>query len=123
MDLKLAVVSMRPGLDLILHLKHIEARGNIKVDMDSGDVTIMKPVDFKKKKQGQDPTAEFADLGVVAPILNDVAEIAVMFRVPMEVQGHTAGANCAFSRNLSQKRADLIIEHLAARGVERRLMQ
>jgi len=122
MDLKLAVASIRPALDLIDRIKTIEARGNVKVDLGNGDVDILKPISFQGRNKNQKPTAEFLDMGLVNTILFDIAEVANMFSVPMEIQGHTGGEDCAFSQALSLNRAELILDHLAIRGVEKRLM-
>jgi len=122
MDLKVAIASMRPTLDLINRLKAIEDRGNVAVSIETGVVEILKDINFVPRTRQQKPTAQFAEIEIVNPILHDIAEIAYMCSVPVEVQGHTAGSSCNFSRELSQKRAELIVEHLGARGVEKRLM-
>lgn len=120
--LKLATESSQSPVDLIRRVKQIESKGRVLVDLTKGDVESVKPIEFVSKTQHEDPTAEFVDGGSVDPVLSDFCEIANMFNVPIEIQGHTAGGSCEFSQKLALNRAQLIVERLIALGVEQRLL-
>lgn len=108
----------RSAVDLIARLKHIEASGRISVDMNNGQIEILKPLEFVARTKGPNPTAELADMSSADPILADVAEIATILSVPIEIQVHTAKS----PNQLAQSQAELIMEQLILRGVERRLI-
>merc|ERR1711920_316292 len=112
----------RTAIETIDRVKQIETRGNVEVNLRNGDVTILRPLEFVPRSTKQEPTAEFADVQVDTRVIVDVAELATIFAVPFEIQGHTKGQVNDFFHKLAVSRAELIKKHLIAQGVAEELM-
>jgi len=113
------------ALDLILEVKNIEARKNIRVNLKNGDVDLLKAMDFKPRRQSEGPIAEFVNLQAAEPVLHDVAELLRIFPVPITVEGHTnqaKGMSDEFLQELAKRRAEEVIKQLESKGVSRELM-
>jgi len=97
-------------------IQEIEKRGNLRIDLRSGDVTLGKEIMFKSRRQSEEPVAEFADEG---EILADLAELWDNFRVDMAVEGHTKGGENEFWQELASNRARLVAAKLEEMGVRK----
>eukprot|EP00927_Polykrikos_kofoidii_P019730 TRINITY_DN19246_c0_g1_i1.p1 TRINITY_DN19246_c0_g1~~TRINITY_DN19246_c0_g1_i1.p1 ORF type:complete len:670 (-),score=106.96 TRINITY_DN19246_c0_g1_i1:125-2089(-) len=120
-----------PASKAMRSIKSVEARGNIRIDLAAGTLTFLKHIVFSpaKPSSGQ-PTAEFRNAPDVEKILNDVAEMAVMFGVPLVLEGYakaTKGGkdagSAAFWEDVATARAELVRKDLARRGVPNEMMK
>eukprot|EP00929_Paragymnodinium_shiwhaense_P000035 TRINITY_DN1000_c1_g1_i1.p1 TRINITY_DN1000_c1_g1~~TRINITY_DN1000_c1_g1_i1.p1 ORF type:complete len:843 (-),score=269.40 TRINITY_DN1000_c1_g1_i1:170-2698(-) len=108
-------------------IKDIEARGQIMVNRQTGQIDFKAPVDFKQlKPQGNDhPTAEFKELDVAVNALKDVAELSGIFNVPMTVEAHLKGGrqgNAGFWEAQVKNRAEAMKKVLVEKGVDASLL-
>jgi len=68
-------------------LKDLEGRGNVKMNRQTGAVTLQKLIEFLPCKPNEEPVARLVDEPVASQTLQDVAQLASMFDVSwMEVE-------------------------------------
>jgi len=101
-------------------LKDIEGRGNIKVNRQTGAVTMARIVEFAPCKPAEEPCGKFADPHVAAQVLKDLAQIANAFEVSsleidVRVKVGRGGAE-DFWEHLAESQATLVREHLEMNG-------
>merc|ERR1719313_2554328 len=77
------------AVECVKQVKSIESRGNIRCNLRNGDVDLLRPLDFVPRRNKEEPIAEYVDLNIAEPVIQDLAELAKMFHVPMVVEGHT----------------------------------
>jgi len=109
-----------PGCDVLLKLKTIEARGNIRIDRQTGRIEFEKPLEFEIPTDPLD--AAFSQPDVTTAMLADVAEVSVLFKVPMTldvqtVPGKVGKGNGDFWEEVAQARASLLAAELSRCGV------
>merc|ERR1712232_217474 len=112
--------------DMIQKIGEIESHGNVKLDLYTGDVDLVKEMEFVPRRQTEGLLAEFVDPDAVEPVLCDIAELAKMFAVPVAIEGHTRsstkGTDDEFMERLAQMRAELVMGHLEAKGIKKNRM-
>lgn len=99
----------------------IHRRGNIKLDLNSGEITVLHKINFATRNIGDEPTAQFTDEGKASSLIEDLASIWKLFPVPLEVQGHTKDIGSGteqFWQTLADNRAELCRSRLEALGVD-----
>lgn len=103
-------------------LKDLEARGCLTVNRQTGEVALLKPVDFAPPKAGdQEPAAEFANAATAAAVLQDVAELGRLFEGPIEVEVHMKvgkGGTPGFWDQVAERSAALVQTQLEQNGVQ-----
>jgi len=113
---------MTAAADTLQHIKDIQLRGNIKVDLNNGDVAILKSMDFVPRRVNEKPDAQFVDILAVDLVLRDLADLGKIFEVPMVIEGHTRGSSSDFWEQLAINRAKLVMNSLESKGIKRALM-
>eukprot|EP00929_Paragymnodinium_shiwhaense_P022700 TRINITY_DN14428_c0_g1_i1.p1 TRINITY_DN14428_c0_g1~~TRINITY_DN14428_c0_g1_i1.p1 ORF type:complete len:819 (-),score=252.71 TRINITY_DN14428_c0_g1_i1:579-3035(-) len=106
--------------EMMRRIVEIERHGNIKIDYRNGDVELVREIPFVPKKATEDPTGEFVDAKAAEMILQDVAKLWDMFKVPISVIGRTKGGNGDFWQRLSMDRGRRIKKMLETLGVNPR---
>lgn len=84
-------------------LKEIEGRGHLTINRHSGELKLVKPIEFAG--------AAFGDAAQAAKSLSDVAELLLIYRVPVELQVFvkvTKGKPKAECEQLATSRAELV---------------
>mmetsp|Transcript_63905 Transcript_63905/g.152418 ORF Transcript_63905/g.152418 Transcript_63905/m.152418 type:complete len:590 (+) Transcript_63905:95-1864(+) len=99
-------------------LKKVELRQNVRVDQQSGNVTLLRPIEFVPKTSRNDPVAEFRRPEAADEICKDLAEVAKLFRCPMTVEGHTKGGESTFWMTLAQDRARAVRDKIVEFGAD-----
>eukprot|EP00747_Dinoflagellata_sp_TGD_P180518 gnl/TRDRNA2_/TRDRNA2_33111_c0_seq1.p1 gnl/TRDRNA2_/TRDRNA2_33111_c0~~gnl/TRDRNA2_/TRDRNA2_33111_c0_seq1.p1 ORF type:complete len:394 (+),score=64.31 gnl/TRDRNA2_/TRDRNA2_33111_c0_seq1:58-1239(+) len=99
-------------------LQSVEARGNIEVDLQTGRVDLLRPINFHKVTTGDSPTAEFSQPQLADAICADLAEVAKVFNCPLKVTGHTKGGESQFWQTLADDRARIVAEKMVQYGVD-----
>jgi len=98
-------------------LKELDARGNVKVNRQTGDVQV-SPIAFVAAKPGE-AEANFIDPSVADRVLLDVAELFSIFDGPVRVEAHLKpgkGGKPDFWNQVANNQADLIRQRLEASG-------
>jgi len=114
--------SRQPAPQLLRRVKELEARKNLRLDLKSGELELLRSIDFEPRKAAEAPTAAFADPRAAERVLQDVAELEAMFKVPMVIEAHSKGASTEFWEQLATNRAGLIKQQLEDLGVEDQLV-
>merc|ERR1711988_1198173 len=73
--LKSALNSPNAGLETLQQIQEIEARGNMWIDLRSGETKIKKPIVFEPRKGGDELTAAFLDPEIADAVLIDIVEL------------------------------------------------
>jgi hypothetical protein len=122
LDIKVMQAESRSGVNVINRIKQIEKHGNVTVNLDNGDVDMLKPLEFVPRNQGGEPTAEFAQITQATSVIDDISDLQRLFNVKVEVEGHTKG-DSPFFEKLASNRSMLIKDHLVANGTNPRLIE
>jgi outer membrane protein OmpA-like peptidoglycan-associated protein len=101
-------------LQKALHM--IELRGNIQVNFDTGDVRLLRPINFQPRTTKDTPSAVFTQADVASAICRDLAEVMKLFDCPIEVEGHTKGGEGEFWQTLANERARVVVEKMVEFG-------
>lgn len=99
-------------------LKDVEKRGNVSIDLKTGDVEVLREIPFVARKSNEEPIAEFSDSDVAKSIIRDIKDVWSVVPVEMCVEGHTKGGETAFWQSLADNRATLIVSILRDLGVD-----
>lgn len=119
------------ALAVFERLHTVQARKNIAVDLNTGDVTLCRAVEFGKavwrpEAPGSPARVELERPEAADSILRDVKEVWDIFRAKIRIQGHTqkpAPGHRAppeqqeWLRDLARQRAERVRERLEAMGV------
>mmetsp|Transcript_52630 Transcript_52630/g.104474 ORF Transcript_52630/g.104474 Transcript_52630/m.104474 type:complete len:579 (-) Transcript_52630:37-1773(-) len=100
-------------------IRSIEQRGNLRIDLKSGEVALEKEIKFKGKKASEEPEAEIVSDSEALEILTDVAELWANFKVDMVIEGHTKGGENEFWQKLATNRANWVAAKLMEMGVDK----
>ncbi|CAK8994512.1 unnamed protein product [Durusdinium trenchii] len=98
----------------------ISRRGHLEVNLSNGDVKLKRGITFKKKNPGDSPNAEFENEDDATEILQDIADLWKMFKVPVLVEGHTKDIGSGtdqFWQEVANSRAALCAATLGVMGV------
>jgi len=101
----------------------IESRGNVQVDMDTGNVRFLRTINFVPKTTNDEPKAELISPETAIAICRDIAEVQQLFHCPLDVQGHTKGGEGPFWQTLANERARIIVEQIATNNVNRSMIK
>lgn len=121
----LDAAKLEPVVSTVANVNDVERRGNVRVNMRTGDIEVSKGMEFVPRNFTDLPSAAFRDLSAVEPVMQDIVELQKLFNVPLVVECHirvTKGGTEAFWQLLMQNRAELVAAHLESRGIEKRLM-
>jgi len=102
---------------LLENIRDIERHGYVKINVGTGDVEVLRGLDFKPRKSTDEPTAEFINNIEGEAALHDIVALYKMFEVQMTIVGHTKGGESGFWEALSLNRAKHVVEKLARQGV------
>lgn len=110
--------------EIVSTLKQIEHRGNIKVDLNNGDVEILRAMEFVPRKISEEPSAVLVDFKASEPVLDDIVQIWQIFPVAMVIEGHTkaTGGSAEWAQKLAYNRAAMIMQNLQGKGIKKELM-
>jgi len=114
----------KPSVDLGQQLRavsEITRRGNLEINLNSGDVKLKRRIVFKKRNPGDSPTAEFENEQESMDVLRDIAELWQMLPVPVVVEGHTKDIGAGtdqFWQDVANSRAALCAATLGMMGVD-----
>jgi len=120
LQVSLAKSEKEPAGQALQHLREVEARGNCRVDRITGNLDLLRPVEFLARKPTESPVAELKDTDVSLPVLLDVAAIWNLFGGPLEVKVHSRtgrGGTAIFWERLAIARAELLRSLLQENGV------
>mmetsp|Transcript_41478 Transcript_41478/g.73553 ORF Transcript_41478/g.73553 Transcript_41478/m.73553 type:complete len:394 (-) Transcript_41478:180-1361(-) len=103
-------------------VQRVEARGNIRVNHQTGQVSLLHSIQFQPRTTRDPPTAIFANPEVANEICRDLAEIANLFNCPMTIEGHTKGGESEFWHQLANDRARIVVDLMLAHGARGELL-
>jgi len=106
-----------PGM-LKDEIGRIESRGNIKVDLATGSIQLLKPLLFPKRLLRSEPVAEFEQPNVANAICRDLAGVCTVLERPMRVQAHIKGKESRFWQELVDSRAQLVADLIVKLGAD-----
>lgn len=109
-----------PGCDVLSKLKTIEARGNITIDRQTGRIEFEKPIEFEAPSPTDPLDAALSQPDMTSEMMADVAELHVLFKVPVDLQVQVVpgkGPKGDFWQQVAQARAALLGAELARCGV------
>jgi len=112
-----------PETPLQKGVKMIEARGNIRVNHQTGHVTLVRKIDFMPRTTKDKPIAIFRDIAVAEAICRDIAEVCNLFGCPMTIEGHTKGGESDFWKTLAGDRASKVAELMIEFGANGKLLR
>jgi len=111
-----------PETPLRLAVRLVEQRGNIRVNHITGQVTLLRSLQFQPRTTKDEPTAVFRDPDVAEAICRDLAEISNIFSCPMTIEGHTKGGESEFWQTLANRRARVVAEAMIDFGANPSLL-
>jgi len=103
----------------LTRIREIEKRGNVKFNVRTGEVDIIKGMEFATVNVSEKPVAEWADAKKGEEALQDTVEILNMFDVPVAVESHTKGSDSKFWQGLASTRSEYIMDKLSAQGISK----
>jgi len=119
-DLSLRVEALEKGSpenDLERAVREINSRGNVRFDIMSGHMQVLKEIVFVPVKAAEKPVATLRDPHAAAVVLDDIAAVGALFaNNVLTVEGHTGGGNNEFWQQLADDRARLVGNELISRG-------
>merc|ERR1712046_177305 len=104
--------------ELQRNLHSIEQRGNVQVNFDTGDIHLIRPINFAPRTTRDQPTAEFTQPEIAGAICSDLASIQCLFECPVTVEGHTKGGEGDFWQRLAEERARVVVEKMVENGAD-----
>merc|ERR1719491_2949634 len=117
------------ALDAIHEVHEIEERGNIWIDLRSGDIEFYTPgrtLQFAPCKTAELPEIKFMEPDIASDLLKDISQAQSVFNVTVEILCYAADAIKFLSpddcQKLAQRRADLVADGLIKRGVAETLI-
>lgn len=119
-DLAIRVEALEAGpeeSDLERHVREIDARGNVRFDLMSGRMQVLREIAFVPLKSSDQPIATLRDPQVAAEVIDDIAAIAALFEGDvLTIEGHTGGGDNEFWQQLANDRARLVGQEIVNRG-------
>merc|ERR1712054_198809 len=102
------------------------ARGNMWIDLRSGETKIKRPIMFEPRKSGESLVAEFLDHQVAEAVMTNIAQLQRLFKVRLQIECHTSDVGKGLSpeqwQELAEERAHLMRTRLQASGVDGHLI-
>jgi len=102
-------------------LKELESQGNVKVNRQSGEISLLRPLEFGPvKPTDPKPAPQFASAATAERLLQDVAELLALFETEADIEVHTKppkGGTPAFWDEAAENSAKLIKAQLEQNGV------
>lgn len=98
----------------------VQARGNAHLNLNNGDVTLLRPIKFVTRNPGELPIGEFEDEAEANQVISDIAALWKIFQVDLNVEGHSRDigqGNDDFWQSLTDNRAALCVPKLHNLGV------
>jgi hypothetical protein len=106
---------------LITRIRQVERNGLVRVDLNTGDVMLLQPLDFVAKAPRKDePVAEFRNPRLADAICKDVADISRLCQAVVMVTGHTKGGTDGFWQALADSRAQIVCQRVVNFGADPR---
>jgi len=107
-------------VDQLRQVSLIQARGNTELNLNNGDVTLLRPIKFVTKSPGELPIGEFENESEANQVISDIAALWKIFQVDLNVEGHSRDigqGNDDFWQSLTDNRAALCVPKLHGLGV------
>jgi len=104
-------------------VKRVERRGNLRLNHQTGQVTLLAPLAFHPRTTKDEPTAVLRDPEIADAICRDLAELSQIFNCPMTIEGHTKGGQNDFWQTLADRRAMLIADKMVEFGANPNLLE
>jgi len=117
LDALLANEGVPQESDLERSVREIDARGNVRFDLVSGRMQVLREIVFVPIKASDRPVAKLRDPQAAAEVIDDIAAVAALFENNvLTVEGHTGGGENEFWHQLADDRARLVGQELVNRG-------
>jgi hypothetical protein len=104
-------------------VKRVERRGNLRLNHQTGHVTLLAPLAFHPRTTKDEPTAVLRDPEIADAICRDLAELSQIFNCPMTIEGHTKGGQNDFWQTLADRRAMLIADKMVEFGANPNVLE
>jgi len=107
--------------DKLKFLRELEERGNLAIDLKSGEVELKRQINYVPKMPADGPVAQYASEMQALSVVQDIADLWKLFQVEMTVEGHTKDLQVGpdeFWQQLADNRAALCVNSLRAKGVD-----
>lgn len=111
-----------PESPLNAALRNLEHRGNVRVNRETGQITLLRRLEFQPRTTKDEPTAAFRDVGTAESICKDLAELSTIFRRDMTIEGHTKGGEGEFWQTVANGRARIVAETMIDFGANPNLL-
>lgn len=119
-DLAIRVEALEAGpqeSDLERHVREIDARGNVRFDLMTGRMQVLREIAFVPLKSSDQPVAKLREPRMATEVLDDIAAIAALFENNvLTIEGHTGGGDNDFWQQLADDRARLVGQEIVNRG-------
>jgi len=104
-------------------VKEVEANGNIAVNLSNGQVQLLQELEFLPGNMDTPQAGFLAGAEAVKPILDDLAELALLASETFLVEAHCRKKGTEFWQTLADNRSRLVANELMARGVPEEKLQ
>jgi hypothetical protein len=111
-----------PESPMRMAVRHIEMRGNVRLNQETGQVALLRRLDFQPRTTKDEPSAVFRDPDTAEAICKDLAELSNVFRADMTIEGHTKGGESDFWQTLANGRARIVAEAMIDFGANPNLL-
>lgn len=119
-DLAIRIEALEAGpqeTDLERRVREIDARGNVRFDLMTGRMQVLREIAFVPLKSSDQPVAKLRDPRAAAEVIDDIAAIAALFENNvLTIEGHTGGGDNSFWQELADDRARLVGQQIVFRG-------
>lgn len=118
---KLRALNTAPTLKLAQRIREIESHGNISLNLHSGEVGFLRPLQFASRRTSEEPST-FADPDVAQGVMRDLANLAIALASDVTIQGRASGGSDASGphQSVAASRARFVKDQLASLGVDRK---
>jgi outer membrane protein OmpA-like peptidoglycan-associated protein len=103
-------------------VSRIEQRGNIMMSHATGQVVVLRNINFVMRTGSDSPQAVFEDPAVADAVCKDLAEVSGVLKASVTIQGHTKGGESEFWRALARNRARAVADRMVDYGADPSLL-
>mmetsp|Transcript_58692 Transcript_58692/g.128437 ORF Transcript_58692/g.128437 Transcript_58692/m.128437 type:complete len:544 (+) Transcript_58692:50-1681(+) len=108
--------------ELLRNVREVEKRGNVRVNLQGGEIEALRGFDFATKKGGNETDAKLADPIAGAVTMADVMELQQLLNVSMVVEGHLKGSTNKAAQSSADNRGKIVLRELVKRGMRPELL-
>lgn len=108
--------------ELLRNVREVEKRGNVRVNLQGGEIEALQGLDFATKKGGHEADAKLADPIAGAGTMADVMELQQLLNVSMVVEGHLKGSTNKAAQISADNRSRIVLRELVKRGMRPELL-